>query len=152
MRRIRFGAWIATVAAIGVAAAPAHAQEPVDLLLHNGKVFTADALLSTYSAVAVRDGRIVALGWDDLADRYRAARTIDLDGRLVVPGFIDTHIHIRGNPERWVDLSGLESLGELKARGNPEGGADRGGRVDHRLRLVRGRAGGAAPAVPLGSG
>ena len=104
------------MAAVGIAAGPAHGQEPVDLLLHNGKVFTADALLSTYSAVAVRDGRIVALGWDELADRYRAARTIDLDGRLVLPGFIDTHIHIRGNPERWVDLSGLESLSELKAR------------------------------------
>ena len=105
------GAWI-----VGLPAAPARAQEPVDLLLHNGKVFTADQLLSTYSAVAVRDGRIVALGWDELAERYRAARTFDLGGRLVLPGFIDTHIHIRGNPGRWVDLAGLESLSELKAR------------------------------------
>ena len=105
------GAWL-----VGLQAAPARAQEPVDLLLHNGKVFAADQLLSTYSAVAVRGGRIVALGWDELTDRYRAARTIDLEGRLVLPGFIDTHIHIRGNPERWVDLAGLESLGELKGR------------------------------------
>ena len=105
------GAWI-----VGLQAVPAQAQEPVDLLLHNGKVFTADQLLSTYSAVAVRDGRIAALGWDELTDRFRAARTIDLDGRLVLPGFIDTHIHIRGNPARWVDLAGLESLSELKAR------------------------------------
>ncbi len=116
MTSIRIATGIVVVAATVVAAGPAHAQEPVDLLLHNGKVFTADPLLSTYSALAVRDGRIVALGWDELTERYRAARTIDLDGRLVVPGFIDTHIHIRGNPERWVDLAGLESLGELKAR------------------------------------
>ena len=116
MTGIRVAASIVTAAAIGIAAEPAQGQEPVDLLLHNGKVFTADPLLSTYSAVAVRDGRIVALGWDELAERYRAARTIDLAGRLVVPGFIDTHIHIRGNPERWVNLAGLESLSELKAR------------------------------------
>ena len=88
----------------------------MDLLLHHGKVFAADELLSTYSAVAVRDGRIVALGWDELAERYRAERTIDLEGRLVLPGFIDTHIHIRGNPERWVDLAGLDNLAELKGR------------------------------------
>ena len=99
-----------------VMAAPVRAQEPVDLLLRSGKVFAADELLSTYSAVAVRDGRIVALGWDGLGDQYRAARTIDLGGKLVVPGFIDTHIHISGDPERWVDLAGLENMSELKAR------------------------------------
>ena len=112
MRRVWIAAWVVYAAA----AAQVQAQEPVDLLLHNGKIFTADALLSTYSAVAVRDGRIAALGWDDLAERYRAARTIDLGGRLVLPGFIDTHIHISGNAARWVDLSGLENLAELKAR------------------------------------
>ena len=112
MRRLLIAAWL-----LGVTdAAPARAQESVDLLLHNGKVFAADELLSTYSAVAVRDGRIAALGWDELANRYRAARTIDLEGRLVLPGFIDTHIHISGDAERWVDLSGLENLAELKGR------------------------------------
>jgi len=109
-------AWLVAAWLPGLAAAPAQAQEPVDLLLHNGRVFTADELLSTYSAVAVRDGRIVALGWNELTDRYRAARTIDLAGRLALPGFVDTHVHMRGNPERWIDLAGLESLAELKAR------------------------------------
>ena len=99
---------------VGVIAA--RAQESADLLLHSGKIFSADQLLSTYSAVAVRDGRIVALGWDDLGEQYHAERSIDLGGRFVVPGFIDTHIHISGDPERWVDLSGLENLAELKAR------------------------------------
>ena len=112
MRRLLIAALI-----LGATSAPlAQAQEPVDLLLHDGKVFAADELLSTYSAIAVRDGRIVALGWDELTDRYRAARTIDLEGRLVLPGFIDTHIHIRGDAERWVDLAGLENMAELKGR------------------------------------
>ena len=101
---------------VGSVARSASSQAPVDLILHNGKVFSADELLSIYSAVAVRDGRIVALGWDGLRAEYRAARTIDVDGKLVVPGFIDTHIHISGDPERWVDLSGLENMSELKAR------------------------------------
>ena len=75
MNRLLIAAWLLLV----TGAVPAQAQEPVDLLLHNGKVFAADELLSTYSAVAVRGGRILALGWDELADRYRAARTIDLE-------------------------------------------------------------------------
>ena len=112
MRRLLIAAWLLGAAG----AAPAGAQEPADLLLHNGKVFAADALLSTYSAVAVRDGRIAALGWDDLARRYRAARTIDLRGRLALPGFIDTHVHISGDAERHVDLAGLDNLAELRAR------------------------------------
>lgn len=97
-------------------APPVAAQEPVDLIIHNGKIFTSDELLSIYSAVAVRGGRIVALGWDGVLDRYRASRTIDVGGKLVVPGFVDTHIHISGDPERHVDLAGLESMAELKAR------------------------------------
>ena len=108
-------AWVAGVLVIG-AAAQAQEPEPADLLLHNGKVFSADALLSTYSAVAVRDGRIAGLGWDGLARRFDAERTIDLAGRLVVPGFIDTHVHVSGDAERWVDLAGLENMAELKAR------------------------------------
>jgi len=108
--------FLLAVGMLCVTVAPARAQESVDLILHNGKIFTADQLLSTFSAVAVRDDRIVALGWDGLLDQYRAARTVDLDGKLVVPGFIDTHIHISGDPERWVDLAGLENMAELKAR------------------------------------
>ncbi len=117
MRRAGIAAWVAGALALGAAAqAPGQEREPADLLLHNGKVFTADALLSTYSAVAVRDGRIVELGWDDLARRFAADRTIDLAGRLVVPGFIDTHVHVSGDAERWVDLAGLQNIAELKAR------------------------------------
>ena len=107
---------LVAVALAGTLAVTAQGQEAVDLLLHNGKIFTADQLLSTYSSVAIRDGRIVALGWDPLPGQYRADRTIDLGGRLVTPGFIDTHIHISGDPERWVDLAGLENMAELKAR------------------------------------
>ncbi|MCY4028199.1 MAG: amidohydrolase [Acidobacteria bacterium] len=115
MKRTGIGTWAAAVL-IFAAAAQAQEREPADLLLHGGKVFSADALLSTYSAVAVRDGRIVGLGWDGLARRFDAARTIDLAGRLVVPGFIDTHVHVSGDAERWVDLAGLENIAELKAR------------------------------------
>lgn len=92
------------------------AQESVDLLLHNGKVFTADDLGSIHRAVAIRDGRIVEVGGEELVARYRAARSLDLRGRLVTPGFIDTHVHIRGDPDRGVDLSEAASIAEVKER------------------------------------
>ena len=111
MRTLAFGVVLALLVA-----PPTQAQEPVDLIVHHAKIFTADELLSTYSAVAVRDGRIVALGWDGLLDRYRASRTIDAGGKLVVPGFIDTHIHISGDADRHVSLAGLTSMSELRAR------------------------------------
>ncbi len=107
---------VAVVAVLLVGASSAEAQERADLLLHNGKIFAADELLSTYSAIAVRGDRIVAVGGAELVGQFEAERTVDLAGRLVTPGFIDTHIHISGDPERWVDLSGLETMSELKAR------------------------------------
>ena len=57
------------------------AQQPADLLLHNGTVFTADDLMSIHSAVVVRDGLIVEVGGEEIVGKYRSARVIDLDGR-----------------------------------------------------------------------
>ncbi len=75
-------------------AAPAAAQE-IDTILVNGKVVTVDPQSSIRSALAIREGRIAALGSD--ADIRKLAgprtRTIDLQGRTVIPGLIDSHMH-----------------------------------------------------------
>ncbi|WP_420383793.1 amidohydrolase [Novosphingobium sp.] len=71
----------------------AHAKEAVDLILHDGKVLTVDAAFSVQSAVAVKKGRIVATGGENLLDRYSAGQVIDLHGRTLMPGFIDAHLH-----------------------------------------------------------
>jgi len=61
----------------------------------NGKILTVDARSSVSEALAVRDGRIVAVGTS--ADLRKMAggqaRTIDLEGRTVIPGLIDSHMH-----------------------------------------------------------
>ena len=88
--------------------------EPADLVLHNGKIVTVDQAFSIQEAVAIRDGRIVEVGGNDLAERYEAARTIDLEGKTVVPGFNDTHIHISGSPQREIDLRETSSIGQLQ--------------------------------------
>lgn len=89
-------------------------RTPVDTILHNGKVVTIDAGMSVQSAVAVSGDRIVAVGDEALLTKYSAGNTIDLGGKILMPGFIDSHTHIRGQPERHVDLTGTRSIGELK--------------------------------------
>ena len=66
-----------------------------DLVLVNGRVYTVDARRSRHEALAVKDGRIVALGSAAEAAEWAGprTRTVDLGGRLVLPGFIDAHLH-----------------------------------------------------------
>lgn len=73
--------------------------EKATLILHNGKVVTVDNRFTIASALAVRGGRIVAVGAD--ADILRMAgpqtEKIDLEGRMVLPGLIDSHVHALGS-------------------------------------------------------
>ncbi|HEX6299192.1 MAG TPA: amidohydrolase [Acidimicrobiia bacterium] len=63
-----------------------------DLVIHGGRIFTAEPSEPFVSAVAVTGDRIVALGVEaDVAGQ--ASRVIDLDGALATPGFIDAHVH-----------------------------------------------------------
>ncbi|HWK51682.1 MAG TPA: amidohydrolase family protein, partial [Steroidobacter sp.] len=94
--------------------AGAAAQESADLLMVGGKVLTVDRDFSIASAVAVKDGKILAVGGDDLARKYTAKRTVDLKGRVLMPGFTDTHIHIRTSAQRDVDLIGVKSIAQLQ--------------------------------------
>lgn len=105
---------LAGLAAGALSSIAVGAQEPADLLLHHGKIFTADDLMSVHEAVVIRGDEIVSVGGNELTERYDARREIDLRGRLVTPGFIDTHVHMGGDPPWRVDLSGAESMEELR--------------------------------------
>lgn len=66
-----------------------------DTVLRHGVVATMDARDSQQQAVALRDGKIVFVGSDDEASRWIGPSTqvVDLGGRLMLPGFIDAHLH-----------------------------------------------------------
>ncbi|MGH7875029.1 MAG: amidohydrolase [Candidatus Binatia bacterium] len=68
---------------------------PADLILRNGKIVTVDRNFSIKEAVAVRGGRVIAVGSDrDVRPLTgHATRVIDLGGRTVIPGLIDAQIH-----------------------------------------------------------
>jgi predicted amidohydrolase YtcJ len=76
----------------------AQTKQKISLLLFNGKIFTADEKFSIAEAVAVDGEKIVAVGTtSDLKAKYQGTREIDLEGRLVTPGFNDAHVHfLRG--------------------------------------------------------
>jgi len=83
--------------------APAVAVDPVDTILVNGKIVTVDDRFTIAQAVAIKDGRIVAVG--KTADVRKLAdkdtKVIDLKGKTVIPGLIDNHAHFVRVAEKW---------------------------------------------------
>ena len=88
--------------------------EPADLVLQNGSVYTVDGNRTWARAVAVRDGRIAYVGSDEGSQQLVGSSTqvVDLDNRMLLPGFQDVHIHpISGGIEAAsCDLNGLTTL------------------------------------------
>jgi hypothetical protein len=84
-----------------------------EVLYTNGRFYSAADPRAT--AMLVRDGDIAWLG--DRADAPAADRTVDLDGALVTPAFVDAHVHATdtGLAFDGLDLSGVRSAGELLA-------------------------------------
>ena len=85
------------VVGVFLLAAPAGAQEvgAPDVVYYNAKVVTVDDGFSIAEAVAIRDGRIMAVGSDEEVRRLATSETrqVDLGGRTMLPGFYDNHIH-----------------------------------------------------------
>ena len=97
----------------------AQTKRKISLLLFNGKVFTADENFTTAEAVAVDGEKIVAVGTtNDLRAKYQAVKEIDLQGKLVTPGFNDAHVHfLRGALALLsVNLEGVKSLDAAKTQ------------------------------------
>src|SRR5438067_8748454 len=76
-------------------AGPARAADPADLIVHRAKVVTVDPKSSLAQAVAVRGGRVVAVGTDADVLKLRGpdTRLIDAGGKTVLPGLFDSHVH-----------------------------------------------------------
>ncbi len=70
-------------------------ESDITLILHNGRIVTVDPGFSVVQAIAVRGSRIVAVGGNEEILRMKTAGTelLDLKGRMVLPGLIDTHVH-----------------------------------------------------------
>jgi predicted amidohydrolase YtcJ len=89
------GASALGVAAFGSPLAAASTTRPADLVLRGGRVIMVDAAWRIAEAVAVRDGRFAGVGTNaEIAELVSpSTQVIELNGRTVVPGLIDSHLH-----------------------------------------------------------
>jgi predicted amidohydrolase YtcJ len=90
-----------------------------DLILHHGKILTVDPAFSIQQAIAISGGAIVSVGSDTAILRQRGPKTqvIDLAGRTVLPGLIDSHVHAlsAGLSEFREPLPPLDSFAAIRA-------------------------------------
>ncbi len=87
-------------------AAGTAAGQSADVIIHNAVVYTVDAELTIAEAIAVGGEKIIAVGSDAEVLKRRDANTrvIDAKGRLVLPGFNDTHVHF-GSAARFLEFN-----------------------------------------------
>jgi len=118
---------ISITAGLLFAALPALSQAP-DSILINGKILTVDEQFSTREAIATRDGKIAALGATAEIRKLAGPQTrvIDLEGRTVIPGLIDSHMHAIRAAQSFateVNWIGAPSLAEAYRRIHEGAGA-----------------------------
>jgi predicted amidohydrolase YtcJ len=92
-------------------------RSAADLVVRNARVHTADPPVPWAGAVAVRDGRVCWVGPDNQVGEFVSAATevVDVEGRLVLPGFIDSHNHVRlGSDEDSCQLASARTRTDVR--------------------------------------
>lgn len=92
--------------------------ESADLILLHGRVYTVDAKQPWAEAIAVRQGKILAVGSDADILRYKTATTtiVEAKGRLVLPGFTDCHVHFLDGSQslQYVNVDQAKTVAEIQ--------------------------------------
>ena len=102
----------------GVAATAADPQPAADLIVRHARIWTLNPAQPQAEGVAVLNGRIVAVGSDAAVLKWRGphTRTVDAQGKRLLPGFNDSHVHFLsgGRTLGDVDLAGLTTLEQVQ--------------------------------------
>jgi predicted amidohydrolase YtcJ len=93
----------------------ASAQTRVDLIIYGGNILVMDSAFRTATVAVIDKGKIVAVGGSELEAKYTADQRIDLKGRTALPGFNDSHTHIKTGDKRSIGLTDARSIQEVKA-------------------------------------
>lgn len=91
-------------------------RERVPLVIHHAKIYTVDEKFSTADAMAISEGKIIAIGSnDEILKKYEADEMLDAAGKTIFPGFIDAHCHFTGYAtDGWkCDLVGTHSWQQI---------------------------------------
>lgn len=120
----------AGVSIAAAAAACAGREQPRDLILHGGPIYTGAASQPRVEALRIRSGRVLVAGaLSEARSGAGSARIVDLRGAAAFPGFVDSHVHLPGVglAAMALDLVGTPSIAALQqsladyARAHPEG-------------------------------
>jgi len=95
----------------------AMAGEPADLVVQNAAIYTANPAQPRAKAMAIRNGRIIAIGDDVRAHVGPKTRVMDMNGAPVTPGLIDSHVHMAGLGQmiETADLRHVKTVAEVAA-------------------------------------
>ena len=90
-------------------------KKSVDFIAFNGNIYTVNSDFNTASAFAVKDGKFVDIGNEEILSKYNTNQKIDLNGSTVLPGLIDAHCHFYGLGlnQSVIDLTGTISFDEI---------------------------------------
>ncbi len=115
----KFYLFVLCITVIALFFSCAQKKEPADLVLMNGKIVTVDETKPEAKALAVRGDTIVAVGSDKDINPYISETTkkIDLEGKLAIPGLIDSHAHFTsiGQAKMRLDLMHVRNWDEIVA-------------------------------------
>ncbi|HQV84704.1 MAG TPA: amidohydrolase [Chitinophagaceae bacterium] len=107
------------IAALFIVLLSCNRKEKIDLLVYNATIYTVDSSFSTAEAMAVKDGKIIAVGKTaDIENEFDATEKLDAQGKFIYPGFIDAHAHFvgYGMSLQRIDLTGTNSWEECIER------------------------------------
>ena len=88
----------------------------VDLIIHNGTIYTVNDNNDVFESIVIQDGKIIDLGKNNqILNKYKSENTLDIEGKYAYPGFIDAHCHFLqyGLQQDMVDLSDAESYSDV---------------------------------------
>ena len=91
-------------------------KEQVDVIVTNANIYTVDSTFSKAEAIAIKDGRFIAVSnSEEILKKYEAEEQLDAQGKTMVPGLIDAHCHFYGLGlnQQVVDLVGTKSYDEV---------------------------------------
>ncbi len=94
-------------------------NKEADVIYHNAKIYTVDGDFSIKEAMAIKDGKIIAIGPErEILNEYKASKVIDCQKRFLYPGFIDAHCHFLayGQSLQDADLKDTKSFDEVLER------------------------------------
>jgi predicted amidohydrolase YtcJ len=92
-------------------------KEEADLIVTNARIYSVDDAFTIHGAMAVKDGKIIAMGSEsEILGAFNANWLVDAEGNFIYPGFIDGHCHFHGfalNKYQYVELKGTGSYQEI---------------------------------------